>query len=132
MIVRPSLVRSIPFWILLAGSVAVTVTGAMIVAGTLPQMVAGLEDQTATTGQVYGGQSWIVVGAGLLTAGIVGVFAVLALAAARSFLAVSPTAPATETDVVDAEPAEDDVRIGGEPAPAEETADSSDEVVAAR
>lgn len=86
--VRPSLIRSIPFWILVVGSLAVTVAGAAIVFGTLPGMIAGLTDQTATTAQVYGGQSWIVVGAALLGAGAIGLVAVLALAVVSSLLRV--------------------------------------------
>ncbi|MFS0733206.1 dinucleotide-utilizing enzyme [Microbacterium sp. 1P10UB] len=126
MIVRPSLTRSIPFWILLVASLAVTVAGAAIVATTLPAMIAGLDDQTATGGLVYGGQSWITIGSGLLAAGLVGLFVLLALAAARSFLpVVKPTADAIEAD--DAETGDDTVLVR-----TDEVVPARDEVPAAR
>ena len=129
---RPSLVRSIPFWILLVASLAVTVAGAAIVATTLPAMIAGLDDQTATGGLVYGGQSWITIGSGLLAAGLVGLFVLLALAAARSFLPVAtPTADAVEA--ADAEPADDAVFVRTDEVVADgEAVPARDEVTAAR
>ncbi|MFG6401288.1 MULTISPECIES: dinucleotide-utilizing enzyme [unclassified Microbacterium] len=84
---RPRLITSIPFWILLIGSVVVGVLGLWTVFDRLGVMERGLEDGTATTAQVYGGQSWAVVGAILLGAGIVGVALALTLAAARSLVA---------------------------------------------
>ncbi|AZS36633.1 hypothetical protein CVS47_01240 [Microbacterium lemovicicum] len=131
--VRPSLTRSIPFWILLVASLAVTVAGAAIVATTLPAMIAGLDDQTATGGLVYGGQSWITIGSGLLAAGLVGLFVLLALAAARSFLPVAtPTAEAVDV-ADDAEPADDAVFVRTDEVVADgEVVPARDEVTAAR
>ncbi|WP_243075138.1 hypothetical protein [Microbacterium sp. SS28] len=87
---RPSLVRSIPFWILLAGSLATIAAGAWLVNDKLTTMNATLLDGTATGVEVYGGQSLITVGAALIGAGIVGLVAALFLGVLRSFVPVAP------------------------------------------
>lgn len=83
---RPSLVRSIPFWILLVGSLASVGFGLWLMSDKLSVMISTLTDQSATGVEVYAGQSWIVVAAAFIGAGLVGLVAVLALAVARSFV----------------------------------------------
>ncbi|GAA2070707.1 hypothetical protein [Microbacterium hatanonis] len=83
---RARLITSIPFWILVAGSVVAGAVGLWIVVDRLGTLERGLVDGTATTAQVYGGQSWSVVGAVLLGAGVVGLLLALALAAAKALI----------------------------------------------
>ncbi|KJL19005.1 hypothetical protein RL72_03478 [Microbacterium azadirachtae] len=71
--------RSIPFWILLAASVALVVSGALVVLDHLGTMTTTLKNGSATGLEVYAGQSWIVIGAALLGAGVLGVLLALAL-----------------------------------------------------
>ncbi|OUI76227.1 dinucleotide-utilizing enzyme, partial [Streptococcus pyogenes] len=56
MTVHPRLVRSIPFWILVAGSVAAIGGGAYILVEKLSNMEATILDNTATGVDVYVGQ----------------------------------------------------------------------------
>jgi len=81
----PSLTRSIPFWILLVGSLASIAFGVWLTVDRLSVMTATLLDGTATGVEVYAGQSWAVFAAAFVGAGLVGLVAVLALAVARSF-----------------------------------------------
>jgi hypothetical protein len=83
---RPRLLTSIPFWILIVGSVVAGGVGLWIATDKLGTMERGLVDGTATTAQVYGGQSWSVIGGILLGAGVVGLLLALALAAAKSLI----------------------------------------------
>lgn len=129
-----SLSRSIGFWLLLIVSLAATAVGGWLISGQIATMTSTLLDGTATGIEVYVGQSLVVVGAGVLAAGIVGILLTLALVAARSL--VPAPAPAvveaidwtTEADQgrarVDATPAAVDTT----PAPVAETAPESDVV----
>lgn len=90
MAVRPRLFRSIPFWILIAGSLASVAYGAWLVVDKITLMNSTLLDGTATGVEVYGGQAWVTLGAVLVGAGLVGLVAALFLGALRSF---APTAP---------------------------------------
>lgn len=81
---RPRLLTSIPFWVLVAGSLAAIIGGLAIVLNGINAMEQVLNDPNATVVQVYVGQSWVVVGAAVLGAGAVGIVAVLALAAATA------------------------------------------------
>jgi len=94
---RPSLLRSIPFWILVIGSVASLGLGAWIVVSKLDTMIKGLTAQTATTADVYGGQSWVVFGAALVGAGLIGLALALAVAAIGTFLRRPEPVEAVET-----------------------------------
>lgn len=110
MTTRPPLARSIPFWVLLVGSVATTAVGAWLVSDRLGIMTATLNDGTATGVEVYVGQSVAVLGAILIGAGVVGILLTLAVAAAASlrpravvaappaFSAPPATAPAEDVD----------------------------------
>jgi hypothetical protein len=88
---RPRLGRSIPFLVLIIASAASVILGVWISVSKLATMVAGLAAQTATTGDVYGGQSWVVLGSALVGAGLVGLFGALAIAALRAFVPAAPT-----------------------------------------
>lgn len=96
MTVRPSLVRSIPFWILLAGSIATSAFGAWLAVNTLGTMSVALTDGTATPVDVYVGQVWAIVGGILIATGIVGLALALVLAVIRSFV------PVTDAEIIEA------------------------------
>lgn len=89
---RPRLIRSIPFWILLVGSLASVAFGALLVVDKIAIMNTTITDQTATGIEVYGGQAWVTLGAALVGSGLVGLVATLFLAVAASFV----PAPAVE------------------------------------
>ena len=96
MTVRPSLVRSIPFWILLVGSLATSAFGAWLAVNTLSTMSVALTDGTATPVDVYVGQVWAIVGGILIATGIVGLALALVLAVIRSFV------PVTDVEIIEA------------------------------
>ncbi|MEV8272885.1 dinucleotide-utilizing enzyme [Microbacterium sp. NPDC077184] len=93
MTTRPPLARSIPFWVLLVGSVATTAVGAWLVSDRLGIMTATLNDGTATGVEVYVGQSVAVLGAILIGAGVIGILLALAVAAAATLRPHAVTAP---------------------------------------
>lgn len=93
--------RSIPFWTLLIVSVALAGSGAWVVAQHLGTMTKTLLDGSATGLEVYGGQSWIVIGAALLGAGALGVLITLATAVIAALLP-APAASPQDGDPVDA------------------------------
>ncbi|WP_314502497.1 dinucleotide-utilizing enzyme [uncultured Microbacterium sp.] len=96
MTVRPSLVRSIPFWILLVGSVATIAFGAWLSVTTLGTMSTALTAGTATPVDVYVGQVWAIVGGILIATGILGLGLVLVLGVLRSFV------PVTDVEIIEA------------------------------
>lgn len=89
---KKSLTRSVSYWLLLVLSLASAAVGGWIISDNTATMTARLLDGTATGVEVYVGQPWIVVGAALLGAGVIGVLLTLALAAAKSL--VPQAAPA--------------------------------------
>ncbi len=95
MTVRPSLVRSIPFWILLVGSIATSAFGAWLAVNTLGTMSVALTAGTATPVDVYVGQVWAIVGGVLIATGIVGLALALVLAVLRSFV------PVTDIEIIE-------------------------------
>ncbi|WP_337005023.1 MULTISPECIES: hypothetical protein [unclassified Microbacterium] len=108
-----SLTRSIGFWLLLVVSLATTAVGGWLVANQIGTMTTTLVAGTATGVEVYVGQSLVVVGAGVLGAGIVGILLSLALVAARALVpaaaptvveAIDWTADADETTATEVEP----------------------------
>ena len=110
-----SLTRSIGFWLLLVVSLATTAVGGWLVASQIGTMTTTLVAGTATGVEVYVGQSLVVVGAGVLGAGIVGILLSLVLVAARALVptaaptvveAIDWTAEADETTAAAAEPTE--------------------------
>lgn len=102
---RPRLTRSVPFWILLGGSVVSIGVGAYVLVEKLATMATKLADGTATGVEVYAGQIWAVLGAIMIGAGLIGLALGLTLAVLRSFVPVDVTAEPV-WDVVD-EPAVD-------------------------
>ncbi|WP_031207714.1 hypothetical protein [Microbacterium maritypicum] len=93
-----SLTRSIGFWLLLVVSLATTAVGAWLISGQIGTMTTTLLDGTATGVEVYVGQSLVVVGAGVLAAGIVGILLTLGLVAARSLV---PTPAPAVVEAID-------------------------------
>ncbi|KAA9150420.1 dinucleotide-utilizing enzyme [Microbacterium lushaniae] len=84
---RPSLVRSIPFWVLIVGSLALTGVGAWLVLDHLGRIESGIRSQTAEGAiAVYIGPPAATAGAVVLGAGLVGLLLALTLAALRSLL----------------------------------------------
>ncbi|WP_426182709.1 hypothetical protein [Microbacterium sp. TWP3-1-2b2] len=95
---KKSLTRSISYWLLLVLSLASAAVGGWIISDNTAVMTARLLDGTATGVEVYVGQPWIVVGAVLLGAGVIGVLLTLALAAAKSLIPVAAPAVAEPID----------------------------------
>lgn len=83
---RTALTRSLPFWILLIASAALTAAGAVTVAQHLGGMTKTLTDGSATGLDLYAGQSWVLVGAVLLGTGVLGLLLTLVLASASALL----------------------------------------------
>ena len=81
---RPSLLRSIPFWILVAASLVSIVLGAWIFSTRLGQMTTTLTDGSATAVDVYVGPTVALFGTVLVGAGVIGLLLALAVAAASS------------------------------------------------
>jgi hypothetical protein len=108
MTVRPSLVRSIPFWILLVGSLATSAFGAWLAVTTLGTMSTALTAGTATPVDVYVGQVWAIVGGVLIATGILGLALVLVLGVLRSFV------PVTDVEIIEALDWSDDELVADE------------------
>jgi hypothetical protein len=103
---KKSLTRSIPYWLLVALSLASAAVGGWVVSDNTATMTARLLDGTATGVEVYVGQPWIVVGAVLVGAGVIGVLLALTLAAAKSLV---PTAAPAVVEPIDWSAQPDDV-----------------------
>jgi hypothetical protein len=127
MIVRPRLVRNIPFWVLLVGSLASFGYGGFLILDKISTMAATLANGSATGVDVYVGQSWIVVGAAFIGAGLLGLVTVLALAVIRSLVA----APAAST-VVEESPAQEVVAPEAEATPDADAEPAPEAEVSAR
>jgi hypothetical protein len=110
---RPRLTRSIPFWVLVVGSVASIGFGVWLTIDKLTVMETKLLDGTATGVEVYGGQAWAVFAAAFVGAGLVGLVAALALGAARTFAA----RPVEVVEAIDWQQEEPEVEL-----PADDTA----------
>lgn len=130
---RPSLSRSVPFWLLLVGSIASVGAGVYVLIDKLGGMDARLVDQTATSSDVYVGQIWAVFGAILVGAGLVGFALTLTVAALKALVPAAQVATdsivviedvdATTDDEVDAVPAV------STPAATESVADKAEDAV---
>ena len=123
---RPApLHRSIPFWILLAGSAVTAGAGAFVLTDTLSRMSAVLLDGTATGVDVYVGQVWAILGAILIGAGALGLALTAAVAIVRGLL-VSRTGDAgTESAAEPTDAFGYDRELGYDGAEADESADVS-------
>ncbi|MCC2029867.1 hypothetical protein KEC56_10125 [Microbacterium sp. YMB-B2] len=104
-----------PYWLLLALSVASATVGGWLVWDNATTMQTTLLDGTATNVEVYVGQAWITAGAAILGAGVLGVLLALVLAAAKSLIPAAPVVVEPIDWTADDEaPASDDAM---EPAP---------------
>ena len=103
----PRLSRSIPFWVLVGGSVVAIGAGTYLLVDKLGTMAATLTDGTATGVEVYAGQIWAVLGAILIGAGLIGLALALTVGAVRTLVPAAPVEvvepPAWEDEVVVAE-----------------------------
>jgi hypothetical protein len=105
------LVRSIPFWVLIVGSLATLAYGVSLVLDKIAVMTVTLTDGTATGVEVYVGQSVALLGSILVGVGVLGLLIALAVAAAstlRPHAAVEVVEPIDwndEEEVVVTEPA---------------------------
>ncbi|CAL4859514.1 dinucleotide-utilizing enzyme [Microbacterium sp. MM2322] len=101
---RPRLTRSIPFWLLVAGSLASSAAGAVVLIDKLGTMETALNAGTATGVEVYVGQVWAILGAILIGVGVIGLLLAFTLGSLRAF-ATAPRGEVAPADVVD-EPAD--------------------------
>jgi|ABEF01.1.fsa_nt_gi hypothetical protein len=86
MTARPRLVRSVPYWVLVVGSVAAGGVGVWLTLDKLDVMTNAILDGSATGVDVYAGQSWAVLGSILIGVGLIGLAFALTLAAAASLV----------------------------------------------
>ncbi|MEV7692068.1 dinucleotide-utilizing enzyme [Microbacterium sp. NPDC089189] len=103
--IRPRPTRSIPFWILVAGSAASLGYGLWLTSDKISVMTSTLLDGSASGVEVYAGQAWAVFAAAFVGAGLIGLVASLSLVVAASLFA----RPAPETEVADDEIADEPV-----------------------
>lgn len=92
MTARPRLVRSVPYWILVVGSVVAGGVGLWLTLDKLGVMTSSILDGTATGVEVYAGQSWAVLGSILIGTGLIGLALALTVAVFSSL--VKPEEPA--------------------------------------
>lgn len=133
---RPSLARSIPFWILFLGSLLSAALGVLLVVSKISGMASDIKSQSATAAiTVYTGQSWVVLGAALVGAGLIGLIVALLLGVLVSLVpapAVATVVPAEDAAVSDETPsalvgdasvipAEPPVEVEAAAAPVDET-----------
>lgn len=104
---RPRLTHSIPFWALVAFSLASGLGGAYLLFEKLGGMDARLTDGTATSNDVYVGQIWAILGAILIGAGVIGLTLALTVAALRSFVP-APAAEVVEPPAFDGDDSADE------------------------
>lgn len=115
--------RSIPYWVLVGGSVVTTAGGAYLLISKLSVMATTLTDGTATGVEVYAGQIWAVLGAILAGVGLIGFALALTLAALRSAVPTRETVdvvepPAWEDEAIDVvDEAADDIEDAADDAP---------------
>jgi hypothetical protein len=84
---RPRLISSIPFWLLVVGSLASAGFGAFLLLDKLAVMETALTEGTTTGIEIYVGQIWAVFGAILVGAGVLGLGLAATLGALRSLTA---------------------------------------------
>jgi len=98
--------RSIPFWVLVGGSVVAIGGGVYLLVNKLTVMASTLTDGTATGVEVYAGQIWAVLGAILVGVGLVGLALALTLGTLGSLVrGTVPAVVAEEIEVVELESA---------------------------
>ncbi|MGX9347950.1 dinucleotide-utilizing enzyme [Microbacterium sp. KNMS] len=122
------LTRSAAYWTLVLASVLAIAGGLALSLPRIGTMEEMLLNGTATGVEVYVGQAWITLAAGLVGAGAVGLILALALAAAKALVAPraaeaqAPAASADDAPLDDApaddEPADDEPAAHVHTAPA--------------
>ncbi|MGK9221072.1 MULTISPECIES: dinucleotide-utilizing enzyme [unclassified Microbacterium] len=117
------LTRSAAYWTLVLASVLAIAGGLALSLPRIGTMEEMLLNGTATGVEVYVGQAWITLAAGLVGAGAVGLILALALAAAKALVApraAEAQAPAAsaEDEPIDDEPADDEPAAHVHTAPA--------------
>ena len=125
----PRLSRSIPFWVLVGGSVVAIGAGTYLLVDKLGTMAATLTDGTATGVEVYAGQIWAVLGAILIGAGLIGLALALTVGAVRTLVPAAPVEvvepPAWEDEVVVAEATTVESAVAEPEAPTPVTTDTA-------
>lgn len=119
MTARPRLVRSVPYWVLVVGSVAAGGVGLWLTLDKLGIMTDTILDGSATGVEVYVGQSWAVLGSILIGVGLIGLVFALALAAGASLVKrAEPVIVMADSfdDADDIDDVEDDFQDDFEPA----------------
>jgi hypothetical protein len=97
MTARPRLVRSIPFWVLFVGSLALTGVGAWLVVDRLARIEDAITTPAASSNiEVFVGQPAATVGGAVLAAGLIGLLLTLTVATVSSLLP-RPAADVIET-----------------------------------
>ncbi|EIC08813.1 dinucleotide-utilizing enzyme [Microbacterium laevaniformans OR221] len=95
-------IRSIPFWVLVGGSLVAVGGGVYLLVDKLTIMASAIADGTATGVEVYPGQIWAVLGAILIGVGLIGLALALTLGTIGSIArGVTPSVVAEEIDVVE-------------------------------
>lgn len=95
-------IRSIPFWVLVGGSLVAVGGGVYLLVDKLTIMASAIADGTATGVEVYPGQIWAVLGAILIGVGLIGLALALTLGTIGSIArAVTPSVVPQEIDVVE-------------------------------
>lgn len=95
-------IRSIPFWVLVGGSLVAVGGGVYLLVDKLSVMASTLADGTATGVEVYAGQIWAVLGAILIGVGLIGLALALTLGTIGSLArGTTPSVVAEEIDVVE-------------------------------
>ena len=118
------LTRSVPYWALVVVSVLTLAGGVALAVPRIGTMEEMLLAGTATGVEVYVGQAWITLAAGLVGAGAVGIILALALAAAKTLVPVRPAV--VETIDWEAEAESEPVDEAIEDASADESAQRAD------
>lgn len=116
MTARPRLVRSVPYWVLVVGSVAAGAVGLWLTLDKLGVMTETLADGSATGVEVYAGQSWAVLGAILIGTGLIGLAFALTLAAGASLMKRAEPAVILAEPLDEDQDGADDVINAGAPA----------------
>ena len=117
------LTRSAAYWTLVLASVLAIAGGLALSLPRIGTMEEMLLNGTATGVEVYVGQAWITLAAGLVGAGAVGLILALALVAAKALVApraAEAQAPAAsaEDEPIDDAPADDEPAAHVHTAPA--------------
>ncbi|MGB4778748.1 dinucleotide-utilizing enzyme [Microbacterium sp.] len=95
----PRVSRSIPFWVLVGGSVVAVGAGTYLLVDKLGTMTTTITDGTATAVDVYVGQIWAVVGAILAGAGLIGVALALTVGSLRALVPGATAVDELELDI---------------------------------